>query len=172
MAVKLEAFAARAQKALYRKLLKAGVVVQRHLKRKLGASNRKGNQPSKPGEAPRRSQYGWLQANVIVAGDGKSVVRVGIGKAAWYGAVLENGTGPRRIVARGNKKLMIPIRRNLGAAEAKRLGAIRIVDHRDGVTKWVIFRREVNHPGIAPRPWLAPGFREVQPTIRRVIGGN
>lgn len=165
-------FLDRAAKTQYRRLLKAAAVLQRDWKRRLAASNRKGEEPSLPGESPRRSQFGWLQANVKIAGNDKDRVRVGIGRAAWYGVVLENGTGPYDIRARAGRKLMIPIRRKLSEQEAKQIGAKRIVDPRDGQKKWVIFRDRVKHPGIKPRPWLEPGYRAMLPTLIRIIKGG
>lgn len=158
--------------AAYDQLLLGGLFLQRALKRAVGISNRKGEEPSSPGSPPRRSQHGFLQSQIVIEGNGKDAVRVGITKKARYGIWLEFGTGPYTIRAKGGKKLAIPIRAGTKSpAELKAMGAKKMIDRKDGRKKWFVFRKVVHHPGIAARPWLRPTFLAAKDTIANIIAG-
>lgn len=158
--------------AAYDRLFLAGLFLQRALKRAVGISNRKGEEPSSPGDAPRRSQHGHGQSQIVVEGNKVDAVRIGVTKKARYMIWQELGTGPYTIRAKGKKKLAIPIKaKGRSPAELKAIGAKRMVDRKDGRKKWFIFRREIKHPGIAARPWLRPTFIACKDTIANIIAG-
>lgn len=150
-----EALAGKLERELQDRLDLAALEIQRELKQSLNISAKRGAQPSKPGEPPRK-RTGFLASNVAIDRSQRWVRKVGVRKNAQYGIALEFGTGPKTIHAKPGKKLMIPVPRE----KAKELGGKQIKG------KWYIFRKSVKHHGIKARPWLRPGFHRVTKRLR------
>jgi hypothetical protein len=176
-------------------LIRAGLYLHNRCRLAVNKSNPRNSEtgqyddPSSPGSPPK-SRTGFGRDNVVFEFNDdteRPAVRVGVRQNAIYMYFLEIGVSPfvikpsgdwlripwsgeiekeNRVLTRGPNKGKTKVF-YFGVKGEKRIPLVK----QGG--EYVYFRKQINHPGIAPRPWLVKTLMDNKQAIGRLaaIGG-
>ena len=142
-----------------RAILRSSILLRNTVFMSLQAGNVKGTNPSSPGQSPHKIT-GHL-ANDIAYEIVNNGMTGRVGFNLKYGLALELGAEAHVVEARPGKALLIPVKTGRVAGPKTKARTKQITSGE------VIFRKRVNIPALAPRPFMRPSLRHAAPFIEK-----
>ena len=156
------------------RLRRAGVFLERDIKRSLSTSSRPiPDNRSKPGGTPHADTGGLRKS--IFWDINKRKLLVIVGTPLKYGLWLEIGTKRSVVIrAKPGKFLIIPVGKSArtfkgkGAKKRRKASGVKRIKWR-GKTLWVIFRKVVRRGPMKARPYLRPALQRNRRKLKEIL---
>lgn len=139
---------------------RSAIMLTNAIKKSISIGNADGMNPSKPGQPPH-VVTGLLRSSVGYEVHNRGLT-ARVGASAKYTLPLELGSAAHPITAHG-KALAIPIAGGRIKSTGTKAFGKRIAKGD------ILFRKTVNHPGNAPRPFLRPAFKRNKAAILKTF---